>query len=102
MKTVKNHYIWLEKNLPDFFKSLGINFNTVCPGIITAHGDKCYGYASMWKKVGIPFHYGVAIYLLSYLEPYSRTVRQTDNGFINPGEWVIKQYKNLKNKIHLV
>lgn len=63
-----NHYDWLDENLPAFFSNLGIDLNKRCAGIITAHGDKCYGYKDYWERNGVPFYHGVAIYLLSYLK----------------------------------
>jgi hypothetical protein len=89
-----NHYKWLEEHLPNFFKKLGIE---ECNGIITAHGDKCYGYEGVWNEAGIPFHHGVAIYLLCYLNPYSKEVRETKNGWVRPDDWVIANYPRFKD-----
>jgi len=87
-----NHYDWLDENLPDVFKKAGIHID-YHQGVITAHGDKCYGYKSQWEEAGIPFEHGVAIYLLTYFNPYASEVRETENGWVEVGEWVAQNYK---------
>ena len=84
-----NHYQWLENNFLTFAQSLGVQG---FEGDITAHGDKCYSYKETWKKAGIPFAHGVAIYLLSFYQPYSKQVRQTQNGWVQPDQWVKEKY----------
>jgi len=37
-----------------------------CAGIVSSHGDKCYGYKSPWEKCGIHFYRGALLYLLTY------------------------------------
>lgn len=86
-----NHYNWLEKHFPEFLEKIGLDFAN-CPGIVGAHGDKCYGYRYIWKEKGIPFHHGAALYLLTYLSPYNKEVRETDNGWVAPDQWVIDNY----------
>ena len=86
-----SHYDWLEENLPEFFENLGIEVDYHL-GLITAHGDKCYGYQDKWAKNEIPFRYGVAIYLLSYMLPFSDQVRDTGDGWVYPDQWVIDNY----------
>jgi hypothetical protein len=93
-----NHYDWLDKYFPKFLAKLGIDFDARCPGIIIAHGDKCYTFKYEWKRAGIPFHYGVAIYLLTYLRPWSNAINQrTINGWIHPCDWVITEYKRFES-----
>jgi hypothetical protein len=92
------HYDWLEKHLNDIWiqlldKSLD-KAGTV--GIIVAHGDKCYQYREQFKSAGIPFHHGVALYLLSYVSPYCKEVRETDHGFVKPVDWVINNYRRFQ------
>jgi len=83
-----SHYDYLEEHLPDFFQKMGINWeNNV--GIIVAHGDKGYGYKDRWEKAGIPFHKGMAIFLLSYCNPYYKESRETPKGWIDVCDWVI-------------
>lgn len=103
MRISKNHYHWLENNLRVFANKLSIDHDILL-GCISAHGDKCYGYESRWENVGIPFEMGVAIYLASYIYPYSRTVRNTNHGWVDPCDWVIYQWEMgwsefLKNKV---
>jgi hypothetical protein len=68
-------------------------------GGIVAHGDKCYSYRSEWESKGIPFEHGVAIYLLTYLRPYSKEVRETSNGWVAPKDWVIANYHKFVNHL---
>ena len=91
-----SHYEWLDKNFNIFMFRLGLNSND-CGGIIVAHGDKCEGYRNMWKMAGIPFNHGIAIYLLTYIKPYSDTVRMTSDGWVSPVMWVIDHYKEFKD-----
>jgi len=89
-----NHYDWLDENLQDFFEKLSIN--NVNNGIITAHGDKCYSFRDKWEEAGIPFPHGVAVYLLSYIHPWSDTCRNTDAGWKPVDDWVIETYPQVK------
>lgn len=93
-----SHYDWLENNFFVFLKELGLSKKQIDNniGIIVAHGDKCYSYESIWDEHNIPFKYGVALYLLSYINPWSDTCRNTNNGFIKPYEWVIDNYRKYK------
>jgi hypothetical protein len=84
-----NHYKWLEQYLPAVFAGLGLDYYS---GLIIAHGDKCYGYRMKWEKNGIPFPHGVAVYLLSYIQPYAKEVRETANGWVAPADWVVANY----------
>ena len=92
---MRNHYTWLTHHLPEFFANVGLPPAAVC-GVITAHGDKCYSYRPAWEKYGIPFEHAVAIYLLSYYHPWSLTVRETDNGWVAPYQWVCDRYQLFK------
>ena len=94
-----NHYKWLDEHLMDFFEELGLNTDWYNRGIIGAHGDKCYGYASKWEDAGIPFPHGVAIYFLTYIDPWAKETRETVNGWVDAGSWVVKNYDRFKDKL---
>jgi hypothetical protein len=95
-----NHYKWLEKHFPDFIeKLLGGDAALHCKGLIGAHGDKCYSYKERFQNHGIPFPHGVTMYLLCRLSPYSSEVRDTENGWVDPFDWIIS---NKDNYIHLL
>jgi hypothetical protein len=83
-----NHYKWLEENLPTFFEKMGIN-PEYSHGVIAAHGDKCEMARTLFKRNGLKYCHGVAIYLLLSFEPYANQVRQTVNGWIDPFEWIV-------------
>jgi hypothetical protein len=92
-----NHYEWLEENFPNFLSKLGLEEQIkYSNAIITADGDKCYGYKFVWENNGIPFVHGCAIYLISKIYPYSEEVRETKNGFVAPSVWVINNYERFK------
>ena len=96
---MNNHYTYLDKNLAQFLKNLKKIPNPLSfsfHGLITAHGDKCYGYESQWTSAGIPFNHGCMIYLLTYLSPWSSEVREVDGKFIKPVDWVMNNYKRFK------
>ncbi len=84
-----NHYKWLEKHLPAFFEKVGVNYEHNA-GIIGAHGDKCYSYRNVFEENGIEFPHGVAIYLLSYVSPYHKEVRETKDGWVDVYDWIIE------------
>jgi len=88
----QNHYDYLDKNLKEFFKKCGLsNFDQSCyKGIISAHGDKAYGYRDIFEKNGINFYHGVAIYLLTYCNPYAKEVRDTKDGWVPVEDWIVK------------
>lgn len=86
-----SHYDWLEKHFNSFYKNVtGKDYDV--RGMIVAHGDKCYSHRDTFEKSGIPFERGVAIYLLTYINPFSKEVRETENGWIDPFVWIINNY----------
>jgi hypothetical protein len=92
-----NHYDYLRAYWVKFVKAINLpNAEWVNDGMISAHGDKGYGYRSMWEEAGIPFGRGMLIYLLSYCSPYHKTVRETANGWVKPDQWVISMYPQFK------
>lgn len=93
-----SHYDWLNKHIVSFFNSLGLDGEDF-KGMIVGAGDKCYGYEDKWAKAGICFEHGVAIYFLTYLQPWSKEVRETDKGFIAPSNWVIDNYPKFKDQL---
>ncbi len=95
-----SHYNWLDKNFWKFLENLDHgNLRNWNGGIITAHGDKCYGYRLVWKRNHIPFAHGVALYLLTYMKPWSDEVRESDEGWVDPSSWVITNYKKFIDKL---
>lgn len=87
-----NHYNYIEENGQQFSSDVKSPFDIST--MLVAHGDKCYQYKDKWKKHGVPFHIGVMIYLLSYILPWSSTVRKTDNGWVLPDNWVVDMFHN--------
>lgn len=93
----ENHYEYCERILPGLFQNLGISYaDNGGRGIIVAHGDKCYGYKDDLEDKGIPFNHTAAIYLLTYCRPYSQQVRSTAAGWVDPKEWIIRNYNQFK------
>lgn len=93
-----NHYMWLEKYLPAFFEAVGVKWQGNA-GIISAHGDKGSTYKRKWAEAGIHYHHGMAIFLLTYCRPYCNEVRETENGWVAPCDWVIKNYDRFKSHL---
>jgi hypothetical protein len=91
---MKNHYDWLDENFNHFLNAISVKEPKYYMGLISAHGDKCYSYRDQWEKHGIPFEKGVAIYLASYIYPWSKTVRNTEEGWIAPDKWVMSMWDN--------
>lgn len=85
-----SHYDWLDKHFPDICKKLGLNFNNF-PGIVSCHGDKCSTdmLYSQEKHNIHPYHW-VAMYLLSYVAPYSKECRiMKDGKWYGPKQWIL-------------
>lgn len=91
----KSHYQYLELVLPRIYEKLNIYLG----GDMSAHGDKGYSFREEWNKNGILFPRGMVVYLLSYRNPYYKTVRDTDSGWVDVCLWVIKTYKELESII---
>lgn len=90
------HYDYLEANLMSFFKLVGIDTSPHNNGMIVAHGDKAYGFKYDWNQAEIPFERGVAIYLLSYCSPFNTESRETENGWVDVGDWVRDNYERFE------
>jgi hypothetical protein len=95
-----SHYKYLDIAFPMFLKNIGHGdkWEWNC-GIVTAHGDKGYSYRNDWEERNIPFHEGMVLYLLTYMNPWANEARNTNHGFIDPKEWVINNYDRFKNDI---
>jgi len=93
-----NHYKWLDKHFFTFLKNIGGN-DSFCGGIVSAHGDKFYGYKGAWEDAGIQFPHGVAICLLTYLNPWCDEVQETPNGWVDAYQWVIDNYSRFKDML---
>lgn len=91
---IENHYKWLYRHSDSFGFAVGLKYKL--SELITDHGDKCYGYRDKWEKQNIPFNHGVAIYLLSYCDPFSKEVRETSAGWVAPDDWVVSNYNRFK------
>ena len=91
-----SHYDWLEEHFYDFVNNIGSDISW-CGGLIGTHGDNGYQYKDEWSAAGIPFVHAMAIYLIIYLPPYTKEVRNTDSGFVQPHVWVIENYPRFKN-----
>lgn len=105
----KNHYEYLDAHIATFL--LRLTKQTLmelwCSGIVGAHGDKCYQYKDGWEKRGISFERGALLYLLTYVPPYSKEVREVikwngshyDKSWVDPYTWVIENYKRFEYDI---
>lgn len=92
-----SHYDYLLEHFTDFLAAAEVENAEYCDGLISAHGDKCYGYRYKWEQAGVPFEHGVAIYLLTYVRPYGHEVRETEDGWVDVGQWVISNYDRFKH-----
>lgn len=84
-----NQYEYLEKYFWKFLDALNVD-KAGNGGIIVSHGDKVSQYQVKWENAGLRYEQGAAIYLLSYLAPYSNEVRKSKSGkWVDPSDWVI-------------
>lgn len=90
-----NHYEYCEAVLEAFWKLVfGKTPDEMwCGGIVSCHGDKCYGYREEWEVAGIPFKRGVLLYMLTYTEKLGETPKHAS------GQWVIASYQTYLEKI---
>lgn len=87
----ENHYKFIEYVGTYIQEMLKLQYNP--NDLSVAHGDKCYGYRDEWENAGVPFNHGALIYLFTRMSPYSSQVRETENGWVDVGQWVIDFYK---------
>lgn len=92
-----NHYDFLNKHLRKFFLDVGVDggWEANC-GIISAHGDKFYGYQNRWEKAGIHWYHGCMIMMLTYTSPFGKEVRQVGDKWVDPSHWVIENYSRFQ------
>lgn len=85
---VDSHYRYLDEMLNPFWKEVfGKSANELfCGGIVSAHGDKAYGYKNEWAKAGINKYRGTLLFLLSYTKERGETPRHEVE------QWVIDNY----------
>jgi len=79
---------FLDKHLANFFRSAGVEYNES----ILDKAKEGTQFKAKWRDAGVPYEHGVAIYLLTYVEPYSTEVRVTPQGWVAPEDWVVKNY----------
>ena len=92
----ENHYRFIERVGDEAKKIANLQFDP--DQISVAHGDKCYGYRDEWENKDIDFRIGALLYLMTHMLPYCTHVRETDDGWVDPGKWVIDFYYDEKNK----
>lgn len=85
-----SHYRWLEEHFDTFTERMGVEGS--CRGLISAAGDKCYGYQRKWEQAGILFEHGVAVYLLTHLNPWGHEIPHSGDDWVDPGEWVVDNF----------
>lgn len=92
-----SHYDFLDEHLDTFWqKAVGKPLDqSGAAGIVTAHGDKAYGYQSMWERAGIHFYHGMMLYMLTYSKVMDRPKHES-------GQWVIDQYPHYKEMLPAV
>lgn len=83
-----SHYMYLELVIGYFWKLVFKKSlqDMWCAGIITSHGDKCYGHESEWAEHGISFKRGSLLFLLSYTSEFGETPKHMK------AVWVIENY----------
>ena len=96
----ENHYQFIERVGKYVSEQWGHPENPAL--YLSAHGDKCQQYNDLWEKHGVPFNHGAYVYLLSHMAAYSQHVRNTERGWVDPGEWVIMYYQNNPGFVELI
>lgn len=65
-------------------------------GSFSSNGDKMSQYRDVWEKAGIPWFHGAVCYMLMD-SVYTKEVRTTPNGWVDPAKWVIDNYRGGHN-----
>ena len=78
-----NHYEYIDIVGKRFSDILGVRN---IQDLVSTHGDKCYAY--MYGKTGIEAGRIACVFLLSYVKPYSETVRDTEYGWVDVESWI--------------
>lgn len=86
----ESHYDYLYAHFKAFAIAVGThNAEHINTGIFGAHGDKCRQYFSCADKLGIHPYQVAAIYLLTYLNPWAKQVRnQNDGSWVKFEDWM--------------
>jgi len=89
-----SHYDFLDEHLDAFWvKATGKTLSdSWCAGIVSAHGDKGYGYRRDWERAGIHFYHGMMLYLLTYTSIMDRPKHESR-------QWVIDNYGRFKDSL---
>lgn len=84
----ESHYDYLNRMLrPFWLEVFGKTPDEMwCGGIVTSHGDKCYGYKSDWAEKDINFNRGSLLFLLTYTKEFGENKKHLSR------EWVIDNY----------
>lgn len=83
-----SHYDYLDEMLNPFWKQVfGKTADEMwCGGIVSSHGDKCYGYRMKWAAEGIDYQHGSLLFLLSYTSELGERPKH------ETCEWIIENY----------
>lgn len=106
-----NHYAFIEKYGKVFTEAVGLKHCKNIAFNLSCDGDKTRQYKYEWETYGVPFVFGTMIYLLSKEMEFRDQIRDTDDGWVSPVDWVITvyrsddtkpEYKNIKEGIKAV
>lgn len=89
-----SHYDYLTYFYSKVCENLGVEDRYM--GAFTSNGDKMYQYRDRWEKAGVPWFHATVCYLLMD-SVYHHEVRDTPNGWVDPAQWVIDNYKSGHN-----
>ncbi len=81
---------FIERVAAEVCKLYGLRDN---PALQVYHSDKAYQYKAEWEAAGIPYKYGLFIYLMTHTPMYLSQVRKTENGFVKPVDFVVKFFR---------
>lgn len=90
-----SHYKQIEQVGETFSHLMALPYNITFD--LSSNGDKCYQYKEVGEEAGVEFYQLCMVYLMSYHQPYSKTCRQTDNGFVDMRDWL----KDMLNQPHV-
>jgi hypothetical protein len=92
-----DHYRFIEVFGETFTKPIGLKNCKNVAEMLSCDGDKVRQYKDRWENAGVPFMIGAMIFLLCKEYEFAHMVRSTDDGWVDPWQWVISVYHAPEN-----
>jgi hypothetical protein len=94
----KIDYAWLEDAMPKILFNLGKPPEVWLYASNSArlYAHICHDFRFPWENNDIPFNHGIALFLLSFFEPWLSNSHDAETGEYDPQMWVLANYNRFK------